>query len=107
MTHKLSIPIFEGSDYSFQKVKMRGYFVSLGYNTWKVVETRYVLPTNGLNTPDEIPTYEENDKARYPIFSALQKIELTKVISLNTTHEAWQKLKDIYEGNARVKLTKR
>lgn len=35
------------------------------------------------------------------------KTELTKVISLNTVYEVWQKLKDIYEGNERVKLTKR
>lgn len=40
-------------------------------------------------------------------FSALSKIELTKVISLNTSYEVLQKLKDIYEENERVKLTNR
>lgn len=78
MAHKLSIHIFEGFDYNFWKVKMRGYLVSLGYHTCKVVETKYVLPTNGLNTLDEIQAYEENEKARYYIFSALLKTELKK-----------------------------
>ncbi|XP_059068363.1 uncharacterized protein LOC131858901 [Cryptomeria japonica] len=86
---------------------MRGYLVSLGYNTWKAMETKYVLQENGLNIPNEIQAYEENEKARYALFNALSKIKLTKVISLNIVHEVWQKLKDIYEGNERVKLTKR
>lgn len=107
MAHKLSIAIFEGSDYSFWKVKMRGNLVSLCSNIWKVVETNYVLLVNGLNALDDIQAYEENEKARYGIFSALSKTELTKVISLSTTYEVRQKMKDIYEGNERAKLTKR
>lgn len=80
MTYKLTIPIFEGPDYGFWKVKTRGYLISLGYNTWKVMETKYVLLENGLTTPNEIQIYEENEKERYAIFSALLKTELTKVI---------------------------
>lgn len=62
---------------------MRGYLVSLGYNTWKAMETKYVQSTNGLTTPDEIQAYQENEKERYAIFSALSKTKLPKVISLN------------------------
>lgn len=107
MAHKLTIPIFERSDYSFWKVQMRGYLISLGYNTWKEVETKYVQPTNGLTTPDEIQAYAENEKASYAIFSALSKIELTNIILLNTAYEVQENLRDIYEENDRVKLSKR
>lgn len=86
---------------------MRGYLISLGYNTRKAVETKYVQPKNGLTTPDEIQSYEENEKARYAIFSGLSKTKLTKVISLNTTYEVWENLRDIYEGNDKVKLSKK
>lgn len=82
---------------------MRGYLVY----TWNIVETKYFQPVNGITTPDEIQAYEENKKSRYAIFSVLSKIELTKVIYLNTTYEVYKKMKDIYEGNERVNLTKR
>lgn len=78
---------------------MSGYLVSLGCKTWKEVDNKYVQQENGLTTPNEIQAYEENEKARYAIFNALSKIELTKVISLNTAYEVWQELKEIYEGN--------
>lgn len=66
---------------------MRGYLVSLGYNAWKVGENKYVQLENGLTTLDEIQSYEENENARYAIFNTLSKIELTKVISLNTAYK--------------------
>lgn len=62
---------------------------------------------NGLTTPNEIQAYEENEKGRYTIFSTLSKTELTKVISLNTTYEVWENLRDVYEGNNIVKLSKK
>lgn len=45
------------------------------------------LPMNGLNTPDETQSYEENEKVRYVIFSILSKTKLTKVISFNIALE--------------------
>lgn len=66
---------------------------------------KYVFPPNSPNIPDEIQAYEKNEKARYGSFNALSKTKLTKAISLNTAQEVWEKLKDIYEGNDRVKLS--
>lgn len=97
--------IFDESDYSSWKESMRGYMISIGYTTWKHVEMKHVFPQNGLKTQDEITSYEENEKARYANFSALSKIELSKFISLNITYEVWEKLKQIYEGNNRFKLS--
>ena len=86
---------------------MRGYLISLGFKNWKAVETKYVEPKNGPSSIDDIYSYEENEKARYAIYSALSKTELTKYISLGTTYKVWEKLKDIYEGNDGVKLSKK
>lgn len=57
--------------------------------------------------PNEIQAYEENEMVRYVIFSALSKTELTKVISLITSYEFWEKLRYIYKGNNIVKLSKK
>lgn len=67
------------------------------------METKYVQLTNGLITPNEFHAYEENKKERYSIFYTLPKPELTKVISLINSYEVWDKLREIYEGNDRVK----
>lgn len=107
MAHKLTIPIFEGSDYSLWKVKMRGYLTSLSFNTWKSMKNKYVQLANDLTTSDAIQVYEENEKARQVIVSVLSKNELTKVISLNTAYEVQEELRDVYEGNTRVKLSKK
>ena len=76
------------------------------YATCKHVETVYVFPQNGLHTTDEIDTYEENKKARYATITALSKSELVKVISYSTC-EVWENLKEIYEGNDKVKHSKK
>lgn len=106
MAHKLTIPTFEGSICSFWKVKMRGYLISPSYKTWKAVETKYVQLTNGPTTLDEVEAYEENERERYDIFSVVSKIESKKVVDLDTAYEVWERLKSIYEGNERVKLSK-
>lgn len=54
---------------------------------WKEIENKYVVPTNGLTTQVDLADYEKNKKARYAIFSALSKTELTKVIYMSTTYE--------------------
>lgn len=74
--------------------------------TWKVVETKYMQLTNGPTTPNEIEAYEENEWASYAIFSTLSKTKLVKVVALDTAYEIWERLKNIYEGNDRVKLAK-
>lgn len=89
MAHKLTSPTFEGSDHSFWRLEMRGCFISLSQKTLKTIEMKYVMPTNGPTTPNEIEAYEENELARYAIFSALSKTELVKVVALDTTYEVW------------------
>ena len=37
-------PLFDGTNFSFWKVKMRTYLISLGADVWEVVETRYTKP---------------------------------------------------------------
>ena len=107
MAYKFSIPVFDGSDQSDWKVQMRGYLISLGYKTWKVAEKKYVASVSGPSSTNDIYACEENEKVRYAIYSALSKTEQTKFISLGTSYEVWKKLEDIYEGNDRVKFSKK
>lgn len=82
---------------------MQGYLLSLSYKTWKAVEKQYVKPMNGMNTPDEIEAYEENEKAIDAIFNSLLETELTKVVSLETAHHVWEKQICTCEGDDMVK----
>ncbi len=36
--------MFDGTNFSFWKVRMRTYLMSLGANVWEVVKTRYAKP---------------------------------------------------------------
>ena len=38
------VPLFDGTNFSFWKVRMRTYLMSLGVDVWEVVETRYTKP---------------------------------------------------------------
>lgn len=84
--------MFDGSNYAFQKVKMQGYLISLGYEVWKFVTQNYIKLSTGVNTLDEIKEFEDNENARFSIFSVLFKTELTKVVPLESTHDVWNKL---------------
>ena len=35
-------PLFDGTNFSFWKIKMRTHLMSLGANVWDVIETEYV-----------------------------------------------------------------
>lgn len=80
MAHKLALPIFDRSNYANWKSHMRGYLISFGFKTWKIVENKHVEPKFGPTTTDEISAYEENEKAKYVIFSALSKTEREKLV---------------------------
>jgi hypothetical protein len=37
-------PLFDGTNFSFWKVRMRTYIMALGTDVWDVVETGYIKP---------------------------------------------------------------
>lgn len=57
-------------------------------------------------TGDEIEEVEHNIRVKEALMSALIDSEMTNVMGLQTTHEIWEKLQTLYEGDKQVKVAK-
>jgi hypothetical protein len=96
------VPLFNGTNFAFWKIRMRTYIMSLGAYVWDVVETGYVKPFV-LASKDDKLEFNFNDKAMNVILSGLLEAEFVKVMHLEFSKEMWDKLISSYEGNEKVK----
>jgi hypothetical protein len=70
-------PLFNGTNFTFWKVRMRTYIMALGVDVWDVVETGYVNPVVLANKDNKLE-FSFNAKAMNSILSGLVG-EITKV----------------------------
>jgi hypothetical protein len=98
-------PLFDGTNFSFWKVRMRTYLMALGVDVWDVVETRYIKPVV-LASKDDKLEFSFNAKGMNAILNGLAEAEFVKVMHLQTAKEMWDKLINSYEGNEKVKDAK-
>jgi hypothetical protein len=63
-------PLFNGTNFSFWKVRMRTYIMALGADVWDVVDTSYVKPIV-LANKDEKLEFSFNAKAMNSILSGI------------------------------------
>jgi hypothetical protein len=98
-------PLFNGTNFSFWKVRMRTYIMALGADVWDVVDTSYVKPVVLANKDDKIE-FSFNTKAMNVILSGLAEEEFVKVMHLESAKAMWDKLISSYEGNEKVKDAK-
>ena len=98
-------PLFDGTIFSFWKVRMRTYLMALGDDVWDVVETRYINPVVLASKGDKLE-FSFNDKEMNAILNGLAEAEFVKVMHLDTAKEMWDKLINSYEGNEKVKEAK-
>lgn len=57
-------------------------------------------------TPDEIKEVEHKIRGKEALLSALTDLEMKNVMGLQITHEIWEKLETLYEGDKQVKVAK-
>jgi hypothetical protein len=98
-------PLFDGTNFSFWKVRMRSYLMALGADVWDVVETGYIKPVV-LASKDDKLEFSFNAKGMNAILNGLAEAEFVKVMHLQTAKEMWDKLINNYEGNEKVKDAK-
>jgi hypothetical protein len=98
-------PMFNGTKFSFWKVRMRTYIMNLGADVWDVVDIGYVKPFLLANKDDKLE-FSINAKAMNAILSGLAEEEFVKVMHLENAKETWDKLISSYEGNEKVKDAK-
>ena len=72
-------PLFDGTNFSFWKVRMRTYIMSLGVDVWEVVETGYTKPIV-LTSKDDKLAFSFNSKEMNSILSGLSEAEFVKVM---------------------------
>ena len=72
-----------------------------------MIVNTYDIPANPpVANSLEMKHYEENSKVMNAILSGLTETVFVKVMHYETAKEIWSKLKNIYEGDDKVKGTK-
>jgi hypothetical protein len=66
------IPLFDGRDFSYWKVRMEAYLLSQGSAIWEIVDSNYEIPA-ARTTQVQIEQYEANNKARNILFTSLSR----------------------------------
>jgi hypothetical protein len=98
-------PLFDGTIFSFWKVRMRTHLMALGADVWDVVETVYTKPVV-LDSKDDKLEFSFNAKGMNAILNGLVEADFVKVMHIETAKAMWDKLINNYEGNEKVKYAK-
>ena len=85
---------------------MRLFLQDQGVNVWKVVVNRYNVPATPPIDQAAKKLYEDNSNAMNAILSGLAETIFVKVMHCEIVKEIWDKLKNIYEEDDRVKGAK-
>jgi hypothetical protein len=74
-------PWFDGTNFSFWKVRMRTYLMALGADVWDVVDIGYINPVV-LASKDDKLEFSFNSKGMNAILNGLAKDGFVKVMHL-------------------------
>ena len=97
------VQYFDGSDYSYQKTRMRSYLQSQGSAIWSVVQSAQFVVLDVRISQAQVDEFEANSKTRTILFSSLIPSEFDHVSDLTTTYAIWTRLKNFHEGATQVK----
>ena len=101
-------PLFDGTNYAYQKVRMRAFLQSLDEKVWQAVEIGWTKPKEASADWDDakIKVANFNSKALNALFSAVTNEEFKKISSTKIAKEAWTILQTTYEGAKAIKDSK-
>ena len=104
---KLGLPQFDGTNYAFLSIRMKLFLQSSGLDVWMVVENGYTGPTTTLVASETKRRLMEcNEKVMYALIGGLIISEFVKVMDCTSAKEIWDKLKNVYQGDGKVKGAK-
>lgn len=99
-------PLFDRTNYAFWSIRMETYLSALGFDIWQSVVDGYkTLATSPTNVAGK-KLSECNAKAKNAILCGLPESEFLKVMHCKSAQEMWDKLKNIYQGDDKVKKAK-
>jgi len=105
----LIIPLlFDGTNYTYWKVRMRVFLQSLDEKVWQAVEIGWTKSKEAPADWDDakIKTANFNSRALNALFSVVTNEEFKKISSTETAKEARTILQTTYEGTKAVKDSK-
>ena len=102
------LPLFDGTNYAYRKVRMRTFLYSLDEKVWQAVEIGQTKPTEAPTDQDDakIKVANFNSRALNALFNAVTNEEFKKISSTETAKEAWTILQTTYKGTKAVKDSK-
>lgn len=100
------IPVFDGTNYAFWKVRMESYLMSIGVDVWSYVLVDYDVPDVPATDAYGKKLYVNNAKAKNYILFGLSQYELVKVLHCKYSKEVCMKLNQSHEGYDKVKKVK-
>ena len=101
-------PLFEGTDYSYWKMRMKYYIQSIDYQYWERIESDDYTTTSNKDqwiTVDKAE-FQKNALTMMILHCSLSRAEFNRISMCSTAKEIWDKLEVTYEGTFRVKETK-
>ena len=84
---------------------MRTYIHAQVFQVWKSILDGYTTPTVPPTNEKTIKLGENNSKAINALLNGLSYTVFTKVAHCKYAKEIWDKLRNIYEGDSKVKAT--
>jgi transposase InsO family protein len=98
-SNQLSVPVFNGDNYEFWKIKMTTVFKSQGL--WDLVDTGFPNPN-----PNAEETNKRDAKALMLIQQGLDDAIFLKITSCTSSKQAWDNLQTSFQGSAKVMTVK-
>ncbi|XP_058732707.1 uncharacterized protein LOC131604272 [Vicia villosa] len=105
----ISVPIFNGENYDFWRVKMETYFSS--QDLWDIVEEGFTVPadTSTLNATQEKElkkNKQKNSKALFTLQQAVTDAIFPRIMGAKSAKDAWNTLKEEFQGSDKVRAVK-
>ena len=85
------LPLFDGTNYAYWKVRMSAFLQSLDEKVWQAVEIGWTKPKEALADWDDakIKTVNFNSRALNALFSVVTNEEFKKISFTKIAKEAW------------------
>ena len=98
-------PLFDGTNYEYQKVRMRAFLQSLNEKVWQAMEIGQTKPkeASAYWNDAKIKAANFNSRTLNVLFNVVTNEEFKKISSTETAQEAQTILQTTYEGTKTIK----
>jgi hypothetical protein len=105
-SYKNEIPQFGRQNYAFWGISMKIYIQAQGFQVCHSIVDGYTTPTVPSTNDKAMKLGENNSKDKNALLNGLNDMIFTKVAHCKSAKDIWDKLRNIYEGDSKVKEAK-